>query len=131
MEKQEPQDLKDRTSDFALRIIRMYTRLPKTTEAQIIGKQVLRSGTSVGAQYREGHRAKSDADVISKFEGVLQELDETDYWLNLLVRAEIAPADKMAPLIQETNELIAIFVSIVTKIKARMNNKPGKKKGDA
>lgn len=129
MEKQEPQDLKDRTSDFALRIIKMYGRLPKKVEAQIIGKQVLRSGTSVGAQYREGNRAKSDADVISKFEGVLQELDETDYWLNLLVRAEIAPEDKMNPLIQETNELMAIFVSIVTKIKARMN-KPKKKDDD-
>lgn len=74
-----PQDLKPRTTDFALRIIHLYSSLPKTTEAQILGKQVLRSGTSVGAQYREGHRAKSDADVISKFEGVLQELDETDY----------------------------------------------------
>jgi len=119
MDEPEPQDLKDRTSDFALRVIRMYTRLPKTTEAQVIGKQVLRSGTSIGAQYREGHRAKSNADLISKFEGVLQELEETDYWLNLLVLAEIVPADKMASLIQETNELIAIFVSIVTKIKAR------------
>ena len=120
MANENPQDLKDRTSEFALRIIRMYVRLPKTTEAQVIGKQVLRSGTSVGAQYREGHRAKSDADVVNKFEGVLQELDETDYWLDLLVKAGIAPAEKLAPLIKETNELIAIFVTIVTKIKKRM-----------
>jgi four helix bundle protein len=56
-----PQDLRSRTSEFALRIIRLYTSLPKTTEAQVIGKQVLRSGTSIGAHYREGHRAKSDA----------------------------------------------------------------------
>jgi four helix bundle protein len=115
-----PQDLKVRTSEFALRIIRMYVRLPKTTEAQVIGKQVLRSGTSVGAQYREGHRAKSDADLINKFEGVLQELDETDYWLDLLVKAGIIPAEKLATLIKETNELIAIFVTIVTKIKKRL-----------
>ena len=98
----------------------MYVRLPKTTEAQVIGKQVLRSGTSVGAQYREGHRAKSDADVVNKFEGVLQELDETDYWLDLLVKAGIVPVEKVEPLIKETNELIAIFVTIVTKIKKRM-----------
>jgi four helix bundle protein len=120
MENETPQDLRTRTADFALRIIKLYTSLPKTTEAQVIGKQVLRSGTSVGAQYREGHRAKSDADVVNKFEGVLQELDETDYWLDLLVKAGIAPAEKLAALIKETNELIAIFVTIVTKIKKRM-----------
>jgi len=120
MKSENPQDLKVRTSEFALQIIRMYVRLPKTTEAQMIGKQVLRSGTSVGAHYREGHRAKSDADVVSKFEGLLQELDETDYWLDLLVKAGIVPAKTLEPLIKETNELIAIFVTIVTKIKKRM-----------
>lgn len=114
-----PQDLKVRTSEFALRIVRMYVSLPKTTEAQVLGKQVLRSGTSIGAHYREGHRAKSDADVISKFEGALQELDETEYWLDLLVRAEIVPLHKLEPLLKETNELTAIFVTIVTKIKKR------------
>ena len=90
-EGRQPQDLKPRTTDFALRIIRLYASLPKTTEAQILGKQVLRSGTSVGAHYREGHRAKSDADVINKFEGALQELDETEYWLDLLIKAGIVP----------------------------------------
>jgi len=120
MKSENPQDLKVRTSEFALQIIRMYVRLPKTTEAQVIGKQVLRSGTSVGAHYREGHRAKSDADVVSKFEELLQELDETDYWLDLLVKAGIVPAKTLEPLIKETNELIAIFVTIVTKIKKRM-----------
>jgi len=122
MSNEKPQDLKERTSEFALRIIRLYSSLPKRTEAQVLGKQVLRSGTSVGAQYREGHRAKSDADVVNKFEGVLQELDETDYWLDLLVRAGIVPAAKMTPLIKETNELIAIFVTIVTKVKKRRDN---------
>ena len=109
MTSEKPQDLKVRTSEFALRIIRMYMRLPKTTEAQVLGKQVLRSGTSVGAHYREGHRAKSDADVVNKFEGLLQELDETDYWLDLLVKAGIVPAQTLEPLIKETNELIAIL----------------------
>jgi four helix bundle protein len=117
--KKKPQDLKSRTTDFALRIIRLYVRLPKTPEAQILGKQVLRSGTSVGAHYREGHRAKSDADVINKFEGALQELDETLYWLELLVRANLVEEKKLGPLMQETNELIAIFVTIVTNLKKK------------
>jgi len=114
-----PQDLKIRTTDFALRIVRLYACLPKTTEAQVLGKQVLRSGTSVGAHYREGHRAKSDADVINKFEGALQELDETDYWLDLLVKSGIRAEKELEPLIKETNELIAIFVTIVTNLKRK------------
>jgi four helix bundle protein len=84
MTDEQMKDLRVRTKNFALRIIRLYGSLPKSTEAQVLGKQVLRSGTSVGAQYREGQRAKSDADFISKAEGALQELDETGYWLELL-----------------------------------------------
>ena len=113
-------DLRERTTDFALRIVNMYSSLPRSTVAQTLGKQALRSGTSVGAQYREGQRAKSDADVINKFEGVLQELDETDFWLGLLVKGGFVPAKNLEPLIKETNELIAIFVTIVTKIKKRI-----------
>jgi len=118
-----PQDLRTRTTEFALRIVRLYVSLPKSTETQVLGKQVLRSGTSVGAHYREGHRGKSDPDIIHKFESALQELDETDFWLDLLVRAGIVSAPKVDPLIKETNELIAIFTTIVTKIKKRMNKK--------
>jgi four helix bundle protein len=123
MSNEQPQDLRTRTSDFALRIIRLYVSLPKTTEAQVIGKQVLRSGTSIGAHYREGHRAKSDADIVNKFETALQELDKTDYWLELLVKANIVPAKKVESLIKETNELIAIFVTIVVKVKNRMKKR--------
>jgi four helix bundle protein len=123
LSREQPQDLRTRTSDFALKIIRLYISLPKTTEAQVIGKQFLRSGTSIGAHYREGYRAKSDADIVNKFETALQELDETDYWLDLLIRANITPAQKVDPVIKETNELIAIFVTIVTKIKARMKKR--------
>ncbi len=119
MENETPQDLRTRTADFALQIVKLYVSLPKTTEAQVLGKQVLRSGTSVGANYREGYRAKSDADIINKFESVLQELDETDYWLDLLVRSSVLPAPKAESLIKETNELLAIFTTIVTKIKKR------------
>jgi four helix bundle protein len=120
MENATPQDLRTRTADFALRIVKLYVGLPKTTEAQVLGKQILRSGTSIGAHYREGHRAKSDADIINKFENALQELDETDYWLELLVKAGIIPAQKADPLRKEANELLAIFTTIVTKIKKRM-----------
>ena len=113
------QDLKIRTKQFALRIIRLYTSLPKTTEAQVMGKQVLRSGTSVGAQYREAQRAKSDADFINKAEGSLQELDETSYWLELLKDSGIISCEKLTPLLKETDELIAIFVTIVKKVKSK------------
>ncbi len=110
-------DLRVRTKDFALRIIRLYQALPKTGEAQVLGKQVLRSGTSIGAQYREACRAKSVRDFISKMEGSLQELDETAYWLELLAEAGILPQDRLIDLIKETDELLAIFVSSVKTAK--------------
>jgi len=116
------ENLNNRTREYALRIIRLYTALPKTTEAQVIGKQLLRSGTSVGAQYREGNRAKSDADFISKLQGCLQELDETGYWLELLAEASIMKFERLQPLSKETGELIAIFVTIVKKVKAKRAN---------
>ena len=113
------EDLKARTRAFAVRIIRLYSALPKTTEAQVLGKQLLRCGTSVGAQYRESQHAKSDADFISKIEGSLQELEETSYWLELLTEANLFSAEKLQPLRQETKELTAIFVTIAKKVKAR------------
>ena len=113
----EPTDLKNRTKTFALRIIRLYQALPKSGEAQVIGKQILRSGTSVGAQYREACRAKSPADFINKMEGSLQELDETGYWLELLAESKIIPVDKLNDLQKETNELTAIFVASVKTTK--------------
>jgi four helix bundle protein len=119
MSKTQEVELRVRTKNFALRIIRLYTSLPKTTEAQVIGRQVLRSGTSVGAHYREAQRAKSNADFVNKIESALQELDETVYWLELLVESGIIPEKKLKPLMQEADELIAIFVTIVTKVKAK------------
>src|ERR1051325_9573966 len=106
------QDLRQRTKKFALRIIKLYVALPKTTEAQVLGKQILRSGTSVGAHYREAQRAKSDPDFISKAEGALQELEETGYWLELIGEIGILAAQRLKPLHDETEELIAIFVAI-------------------
>lgn len=113
------EDLMQRTKNYALRIIRLYIALPKTTESQVLGKQVLRSGTSIGAHYREGNRAKSDADFIHKLETALQELDETSYWLELIIEAKIFSENKVKPLIDETNELNAIFTTIVKKVKAK------------
>lgn len=111
-------DLKDRTKAFAVRIIKLFSSLPKTTEAQVLGKQILRSGTSVGAQYHESQHAKSDADLISKIEGSLQELEETTYWLELLDKMNLFSPRKLQPIRQETKELTAIFVTIVKKVKA-------------
>ena len=113
------EDLKIRTKEFAVRIIRLFAALPKTAEAQVIGKQILRSGTSVGAQYRESKYAKSDADFISKLEGSLQELEETSYWLELLDEMLLINLEKLGSIRQETSELTAIFITIVRKVKAR------------
>ncbi|MFA5044079.1 MAG: four helix bundle protein [Kiritimatiellia bacterium] len=112
-----PKDLKQRTKSFAIRIIRMYSRLPKTTVAQVLGKQVLRSGTSVGANYCEANRARSKAEFISKMGDCLKELDETMYWLELLVEADIVSHDNMAALMDETRQITAIFVSIINSAK--------------
>ena len=112
-------DLKARTKDFALNIIRLYSELPKHGEAQVIGHQMLRSGTSVGAHYREANRAKSNPDFISKLEGGAQELEETVYWLELLEEAEICPGDTLQPLKAEADELMAILVTIVRKVKEK------------
>ena len=117
-------DLRGRTKKFALRIIKLYQNLPHTGEAQVIGKQILRSGTSVGAQYREACRAKSPADFVNMMGGSLKELDETAYWLELLVESEIVPAFKLTDLQKETDELTAIFVSSINTSK-RNNSKKG------
>ncbi|MEI2688261.1 MAG: four helix bundle protein [Anaerolineae bacterium] len=113
----EKTDLKKRTKAFALRIIRLYVSLPTTTTAQVIGKQVLRSGTSVGAHYREAHRARSTAEFVSKLEVALQELDETLYWLELLEEGAIVPSASLTNLKAEAEELIAIFVFSVKTAK--------------
>src|SRR5438552_18806864 len=110
-------DLRVRTKAFALRILRLYTLLPKTTEAQVLGRQVLRSGTSVGAHYREATRARSTAEFVSKIEGGLQELEETAYWLELLAESGIVPESQLEDLRQEANELTAILVSSVKTAK--------------
>jgi len=113
------QDLKARTKAYALRIVRLYGALPRRIEAQVLGKQLLRSGTSVGAHYREASRAKSNADFINKIEGALQELEESAYWLELLGDSGVMTATRLAPLLSETDELTAILVTIARNTKSK------------
>ena len=113
-------DLRRRTSVFALAIVRFYVALPKTTEAQILGKQVLRSGTSVGAHYREAYRSRSDAKFISKVEVALQELEETLYWMELLRDSGASGSvsqTQMQDIVNEADQLIAIFTACVKNVK--------------
>ena len=105
MKSMTPVDLETRTTDFALRIVKLFSALPKTTEAQILGKQLLRSGTSVGAHYREAKRAKSNLDFINKIEGALQELDETCYWLELIEKSGIMSARRLSSLRADQSSL--------------------------
>ena len=122
-EQEKPVDLKTRTKAFALRIIRLFGALPKTTEAQVMGKQVLRSGTSVGAHYREATRARSTAEFVSKIEGGLAELEETAYWLELLAESSIVSETRLSELLREANELTAILVTCVKNAKADKNDR--------
>ena len=110
-------DLRVRTKQFALRVIKLYGTLPKRIEADVIGRQALRSGTSVGANFREAHRARSDAEFLSKLGDCLKELEETCYWLELLVEGEIIRANRLVALQDECNQLIAILTTIAKKVK--------------
>jgi four helix bundle protein len=112
-------DLTTRTRAFALRVVRLFGALPETTEGQVLGKQLLRCGTSVGAHYRESVRARSTAEFITKIEVGLAELEEAMYWLELLIDAQIVPTPKLAPLKSEANELIAILVTCAKNAKQR------------
>lgn len=115
---QRPRDLKDRTREFALRVIRLYKALPKTAESQVIGKQILRSGTAVGANYREGTRARSKSEFAAKLNLGLMEIEETSYWLELLEGAAIVPGSNLASLKAEASELAAIFVTLIKRSKS-------------
>ncbi len=119
MKDENPQDLRSRTKKYGLRIIKLYNVLPSENVARVLGKQMLRSGTSVGANYREAFCARSDAEFIAKVGICLQELDETAYWLELLGEAEIIKPELLKDLHDETNQLIAIFTTISKNRKAK------------
>ncbi|HKU71978.1 MAG TPA: four helix bundle protein [Burkholderiales bacterium] len=106
-----------RTRTFALRIIEFYSGLPRTPVAQVLGKQLLRSATSAGAQYREAQHAKSISDFVSKSEGSLQELEESAYWLELMEASKIGDNECLKNIYSETRELVSIFMAIVRSAK--------------
>ena len=103
------EELIRRTKQFALRIIKLYQALPKTGENQVIGKQVLRCGTSVAANYRAACRSRSKAEFYSKMSIVVEEIDETVFWLELMIEAKIVTEKKLSALLKESTELLFIF----------------------
>jgi len=113
------EELKGRTKSFALRVIRLIEALPKTRTADVIGRQLLRAATSVGANYRAACRARSQAEFASKIGVVEEEADECAYWLELIVESDLLPAAKVQDLLAEANELGAIFVASARTAKGR------------
>ena len=113
--------LRDRTKDFALRVIRVYSALPRDTASQVMGKQMLRSGTSVAVNFREASRARSDAEFIAKLGIVEQEFDETALWFELLVESEMMSQNQLDALIQESDELLRIIVTAAKTTKKNIS----------
>src|SRR4051812_38314289 len=103
------EELKLRTKAFALRVMKLVDHLPKNSKGRVLGGQLLRSGTSVAANYRAACRSRSRAEFISKLGNVLEEADESALWMELIVEDKILPASRVEPLLAEANELTAIF----------------------
>jgi four helix bundle protein len=114
-----PEEMKARTKAFALRVVKLVEALPRTRTADVLGRQLLRAGTSVGANYRAVRRAKSKADFINKLVIVEEEADESAYWLELLADAGVIKPSQLAPLTKEANELTAIVVATIRSTKAK------------
>ena len=112
-------ELQLRTKKFALRIIRLVAALPKTRLGDVLGRQLLRSGTSVGANYREALLASSRKHFISTLEIVLREADESLYWLELILESEAVKPNRLGPLISECHELVSIFAATIRTTKGR------------
>lgn len=120
-------DFKQRTKDVALRIIKLVESLPRTWSAEIMGKQLLRSGTSIGANYRAACRGKSVADVINKLAIVEEEADESLFWIELLIEAEIVPAKKLAALYRDIDEIVAMTVASIKTMRPKKLTNPKSK----
>ncbi len=114
--------MKQRTKEFALRVIRLTEALPKRRFADILGHQLLRSGTSVGANYRAACRARSHADFIAKMGIVEEELDESLYWMDLILEESLVSRQRLGPLMKEADELLSMTVA---SIKTARSNRPG------
>jgi four helix bundle protein len=107
----QPEQLKKRTKQFALRIVRLFRALPRSAEAQVMGRQLLRCGTAVAANYRAVCRARSKPEFIAKIGVVVEEADETVFWMEMLVESGTVRASRLQPLLAEANELLAIFAA--------------------
>ena len=116
-------ELKLRTKEFALRILKLVAALPKSIEGRAIAGQLVRAGTSVAANYRSACRARSKAEFIAKLGVVLEEADETQLWLELIIEGKLVPAVRVKPLLEEANELVAIFVSSRESASANLRSK--------
>ena len=121
MDKQRIAELQERTKKFALRVIRLYRALPRSGEGQVIGRQLLRCGTSVGANYRAVCRARSDAEFVARMGVVVEEADESLYWLELLEDAGVVPASRLTPLRKEAGELVSIFAAARHTARSKLN----------
>jgi len=126
----EEQELKDRTKRFALRVMKLVDALPNTVGGRAIANQLVRAGTSVGANYRAACRGRSKAEFIAKLGVVIEEADECEYWLELIVDGELLPAAKVESLRQEAHELAAIFVASVRTAKTTILNQKSKIKNE-
>ena len=113
-------EFKGRTKRLALRVIGLVEDLPRSTTVDVISRQLVRSATSVGANYRSACRGKSTADVLSKLAIVEEEADETIYWLELLVEVKIVPESRIRDLLQEANEIVAMTVSSIKTLRGRI-----------
>jgi len=118
-------DLKKRTKAFALRVLKLVDALPRTTSGRALGAQLVRSGTSVAANYRAARRAKSISHFISKLGDVEEEADETLFWLEMIEESEIVPAKRLSALKKEANELVAITVASINTAKSWVAAKSG------
>ena len=106
-----PAELKERTKQFALRILKLVAALPKSIEGRAVANQLVRCGTSVAANYRAACRARSKAEFVAKMGVVLEEADETQLWLELIIEGKLLSSKRVQPLLNEANELVAIFVT--------------------
>ncbi len=114
-----PDELKKRTKKFGIDSIRLIESLPGSKIADIVGKQLMRSATSVGANYRSACRARSKADFISKILIVEEEADESMYWLEVIQELKMIPENQLIPLLLEANELVAIFAATAIRTKGK------------
>jgi four helix bundle protein len=122
------QMFKTRTKQLAVRIIVLVERLPRTRVADVIGRQLLRSGTSIGANYRSACRGRSKADVIAKLRIVEEEADESVYWMELLIESQLVSIAEVSKLLQETNEIIAMTVASIKTLQKRDSTLPFNRK---